>query len=205
MASEEFNTGEAKAAIRREIRHALSAIPPAVLDQASAAIRAHLRTWIRAANPGGILFFSPMPDEPDIQDLIRECRAVAHLPAVRGDTAVARPLREATLSPGYRGIIEPVTEARSNPSDITLALVPGRAFSPEGARLGRGGGHYDRLLATLPASCQRIGVSFACQIRPSLPREAHDIPVHHLVTELGPQPAAVSPPDASESPADGRR
>ncbi|MFP5308684.1 MAG: 5-formyltetrahydrofolate cyclo-ligase [Actinomycetes bacterium] len=89
-----------------------------------------------------------------------------------------------TLQLGYRGIREPVGPA-IDPAVVDVVVVPGVAFDVHGGRLGQGGGHYDRLLATLPEGCVAIGVCFACQVVPRVPLEAHDLPVDVVVTEAG--------------------
>ena len=45
--------------------------------------------------------------------------------------------------------------------EIDAAIVPGRAFDGRGARLGRGGGFYDRLLAGLRPDARRATLGFA--------------------------------------------
>ena len=62
-----------------------------------------------------------------------------------------------------------------------VLLVPGRAFSREGGRLGRGGGHYDRYLSHFAGL--KIGLCFEEQIVKSIPLESHDIPVDWIITE----------------------
>lgn len=71
------------------------------------------------------------------------------------------------------------------PEEIGAIAVPGLAFTKSGHRLGRGGGYYDRYLASLPTSTMRIGVCFALQIVATLPIEPHDQPMHAVVTEEG--------------------
>jgi len=58
-------------------------------------------------------------------------------------------------------------------AEIGCVVLPGVAFSLDGLRLGRGGGHYDATLAAMPRAA-RIGVAFDLQIVPALPREPHD-------------------------------
>ena len=88
------------------------------------------------------------------------------------------------LRPGYRGIAEPPPDAAPVPLDqIDLLLVPGLGFAPDGARLGQGGGHYDRLLAKPGLRALTVGLCFAVQLVPNLPREPHDRPVDRVVTE----------------------
>lgn len=71
-----------------------------------------------------------------------------------------------------------------------LLLCPGRAFSRDGVRLGRGGGHYDRFLAGIrsgpPAPAVfALGVCFSVQLVDGLPAEAHDQRMDAVVTEQG--------------------
>lgn len=66
---------------------------------------------------------------------------------------------------------------------LAAVVVPGVAFDRRGHRLGRGAGVYDRFLATLAPTTLRIGVVPRLQLVPELPIEAHDIPMHLVVTE----------------------
>lgn len=61
-----------------------------------------------------------------------------------------------------------------------MVLVPGLGFTAHGARIGRGAGFYDRLLAGTNAV--RFGVGLDVQIVPQLPVEAHDLPMDYVVT-----------------------
>ena len=67
-----------------------------------------------------------------------------------------------------------------------IIVVPGLAFDRKGARLGMGGGYYDRLLA-LPRyrNSLRLGLAYSFQLVDSLPREDWDVPVHAVCTEQG--------------------
>ncbi len=66
---------------------------------------------------------------------------------------------------------------------IDVVLVPGLAFDRFGTRLGYGGGVYDRILERT-AQAAHVGLFFSSQQRHKLPREAHDKPLHHVVTDL---------------------
>src|SRR3954469_1383636 len=56
------------------------------------------------------------------------------------------------LVAGVWGIPEPAPRCTMvDPKNVEFMLVPGVAFSPSGARLGYGGGYYDRLIASLDA------------------------------------------------------
>jgi 5-formyltetrahydrofolate cyclo-ligase len=67
---------------------------------------------------------------------------------------------------------------------VEVALVPGLAFDLRGHRLGRGGGHYDRVLARLSPDSITIGLAFELQLMKRLPVEVHDVPVDLIVTEI---------------------
>ncbi len=63
---------------------------------------------------------------------------------------------------------------------VEFVIVPGLAFTPDGYRLGYGGGFYDRFLSLVQAP--NAGVCFAEQIVPELPVEAHDVRVQRVIS-----------------------
>jgi 5-formyltetrahydrofolate cyclo-ligase len=113
-----------------------------------------------------ILLFDPLAGEPDLTTLVSWCAANGveiYLPEVDGDA-----LR---VMPGNR-----------DPALLDVVVVPGLAFTPDGRRLGQGGGHFDRFLARLGDGCVRIGVAFDEQLVDDLPTSAHDIAVDVVIT-----------------------
>jgi 5-formyltetrahydrofolate cyclo-ligase len=64
----------------------------------------------------------------------------------------------------------------------TVFVVPGVAFDERGVRLGRGGGWYDRALASYPDGT-RVGLAYDFQIVPHLPCAVWDVPMHVTVTD----------------------
>jgi 5-formyltetrahydrofolate cyclo-ligase len=93
---------------------------------------------------------------------------------------------EDDLEPGILGIPEPRSHCPEvNPAEVDWALVPGLAFDRQCYRLGRGGGHYDRLLPLLRPDALCWGLGFECQIVAKLPVEPHDFPLYGVATEEG--------------------
>jgi 5-formyltetrahydrofolate cyclo-ligase len=107
---------------------------------------------------------------------------------------------------GHYGIREPRPELPAEDpaclrSADTVWLVPGLAFDPQGHRLGRGGGYYDRLLAGVLGP--RIGVALDWQILPTVPSEAHDITMTMVVSQdrvLHVPPVPCAPQTRKETP-----
>ena len=65
---------------------------------------------------------------------------------------------------------------------IDVILLPALAYTPNGDRLGRAGGYYDRFLTDRPDPL-RIGLGFDFQIVETIPADHHDQAVHMIVTE----------------------
>ena len=85
------------------------------------------------------------------------------------------------LRAGRFGIAEPSSAApRADFGARDVVLVPGLAFSPSGARLGRGGGYYDRLLGD--CSAVKIGVCLDCQLIDGVPRDVWDQTMDFIAT-----------------------
>lgn len=93
---------------------------------------------------------------------------------------------ESQLAAGLWGIHEPVVERceRLNSlNEVEFALLPGVAFTRDGARLGYGGGFYDKLLANRAQLPMLVAAAFAMQLVGQLPQEATDVRVERVVTE----------------------
>lgn len=112
-------------------------------------------------------------------------------PAIEGSDLVFRVVTANTSwCRNPLGFLEPdPSNARLTEEDVakgsTVALVPGLAFTERGDRLGRGGGHYDRVLARAPlaGAVLAIGLAFDLQVVRSIPVADHDRRVDLLVTE----------------------
>ncbi len=73
--------------------------------------------------------------------------------------------------------------------------MPGVAFDRRGRRLGRGGGHYDRVFPPATAAPLLLGVAFSFQLVDAVPVGPADRRVDGIVTELGIVRTAIPPRD----------
>ncbi|MGE5528158.1 MAG: 5-formyltetrahydrofolate cyclo-ligase [Patescibacteria group bacterium] len=114
---------------------------------------------------------------------------IVALPAVEesGKTLVFRRIgHRRQLARGAYGIREPGRDCPAvTAGDLDLICVPGVGFDRGGYRLGYGGGYYDRFLPLLDPACLKVGLAFACQVVPLLPRGPLDQAMHVVVTEEG--------------------
>jgi 5,10-methenyltetrahydrofolate synthetase len=93
-----------------------------------------------------------------------------------------------TLKPGAFGVLEPVRGAKLMPD---VVLVPTLGFTDQGARLGYGGGYYDRTLAHLHEAGKdflALGIAWdqaRIEEQASYQPGAHDYPLHAILTPRG--------------------
>ncbi len=180
---------EAKAELRRAIKERLSRMTENDRRVESQIIVRELRKLMPAA-PAVIAAFSPYMDEPNITPLLTELlnqKNVICMGKVQGNHMVMHSIEsldDIGRNP-VSNIIEPVENNLVDESSISLVIVPGRAFTRKGLRLGRGNGGYDRWLEEQmkrnPAT-KTIGVCFDCQLLNELPTESHDRPVDIVLT-----------------------
>jgi 5-formyltetrahydrofolate cyclo-ligase len=93
---------------------------------------------------------------------------------------------ENQLAAGLWGIREPIVEIceqMGTLNEVEFALLPGVAFSRTGARLGYGGGFYDKLLARMTHRPALVAAAFALQIVEQIPQETTDVKVGWIITE----------------------
>jgi 5-formyltetrahydrofolate cyclo-ligase len=135
--------------------------------------------------------FVPDPIEPGagrLPDALGRLGARILLPVVP-DTG--RELRWAEhtgpLAPGRFGLMEPVGPrlAPTAIGEADVVVVPALAVALDGARLGRGGGYYDRALPLARADAVLVSLVFDDELADSLPAEPHDRPVTAVVTPSG--------------------
>lgn len=177
----ESDSQGSKVEARKSSRVRLQRTP--VGADASSSLCAHLRRFLDSRPHIQLVAgFQAMGQEPDLTPLHLDGRSWC-FPRMRGDTfEFARP--QAGCSPGPWGFAEPAPDDPIVPLDsLGLVLVPGVAFGWQGQRLGRGRGHYDRVLRDV--SGVRVGVGWAAQVEASLPMDPWDIPMDAVVTEAG--------------------
>src|SRR5436309_2367182 len=158
-----MNKEESKETLRQRMQEELRALDPEDRRGRSLQICNHvleLPVWKQARV---VVVFEPFKYEPEITPLIsdlqqRGSEIVAILPTARSQHDVA--------------IFGP----------IDVVLVPGIAFTRNGARMGRGFGFFDRFLAHRAASAIKIGIAFRFQLVDSLHLEPHQLKLDPLGT-----------------------
>lgn len=132
-------------------------------------------------------FFVAWGAEPDLSGLFFEKRTFLPRFSAELESYEMVEITDAKrdLQPGKYGIPEPIPDLPAAPEkllrDEMLFVVPAVACTPEGIRLGRGGGYYDRLLAGVKKA--PVAVVYSCQIAPFLPCAGHDCRMGAVVTE----------------------
>lgn len=110
-------------------------------------------------------------------------------PKVSWDQRRMLPVEITSLQSGLttteKGIREPIAGQPYPIGLIDLVFVPGVGFTPDGHRIGRGMGFYDRFLAQSEFIGLSCGLAFDEQIVPTLPVLDHDMSLSMLVTDRG--------------------
>ena len=172
---------EDKETIRRMMRRRRAEVLPSSRARASEALAERLLGLDSVRDAACIALYFATPQELDLSPFTAAIR--------KRDVRLAAPrwngrmyeLAEwagpdgSALCRGPHHILEPDPSApHVDPGEVDVWLVPGLAFTRGGARLGYGGGWYDRLLANAAPASERIGVGYDFQLVDGLPVEPHD-------------------------------
>ena len=144
-----------KQELRTQIREKIGRMKAADKDTASLYVCLQIIGTAEWQQARTVLLYTALSDEVDLSLLLQDARD--------SDKEVILPLPSADAP-----AIDPQLLARTD-----LAIIPGRAFTVQGDRMGRGKGYYDRLLSGL--RCPKWGVAFACQMVRQLPTDPWDV------------------------------
>ncbi|MFO0916379.1 MAG: 5-formyltetrahydrofolate cyclo-ligase [Pirellulales bacterium] len=163
------------------------------IQSRSAAIMDQLNRLPQLTQAGTICVYVSLADEVQTHDwirslLVRQSATVAVPYCVDRDLQLVQLTNWSELRPGRFGILEPDEALRSDTqrqlaaTAIDAFVVPGRAFTNDGLRLGNGWGFYDRLLQRARPDAFTVGVAFTEQIVAELPSEPHDVRLQMVVS-----------------------
>ena len=182
----------AKQLIRQELRRRLNEIPAEAKAGTSTALRHRLTALAEWKSAQAILLFHPLPAEPDLRPLLRDASDQGRVVALPAFDAVSRNYLARTvcfiegvpaLTTGAFGIAEPVPESPVLAwNRLDFVAVPGLGFTPDGRRLGKGCGYYDRLLLEIRGF--RCGIAWDEQVLGDLPTGPGDARLDCILTPL---------------------
>lgn len=141
-----------------------------------------------------ILAYMALNDEVNLSTVIKNAiqnKKSVYIPKVISQTSKMdfyQIFSDEQTQKGSFGIQEPNSQNKKfetkNYDDSILILIPGRAFSKKGERLGRGKSYYDNFLSILDVKKVIFAaVCFDCQILEEIPTEPHDIKMDFIFSE----------------------
>lgn len=174
---------EDKKSIRVEVRRRIKAMSDAAKLEASGRIFEALELSPTFTSAHCVALFAAMWDEVPTAQVLERWRVMGKrvvVPRVEGDIMRYYDYSPERMQEGAFGIFEPMGDDEVTATDIDLMIVPARAFTLRGERLGRGGGFYDKYMSQSGFRAAKFGICFECQIFDVLPTDPHDIAVDEL-------------------------
>ncbi|MDH5729666.1 MAG: 5-formyltetrahydrofolate cyclo-ligase [Gammaproteobacteria bacterium] len=185
--------------IRQSIRAQRRALSNAEQQLAALAVRDHLNHWSEFRRAKRLAFY--LANDGEVQtdaaiDLAWSRKQSVFLPVIQSfhfnRMRFSGFTKKTILSANRFGILEPVhkTVALQTVMSLHMVFMPLVAFDAKGARLGMGGGFYDRSFAFLLnrqswRQPKLIGLAHDFQQVQQLQMEAWDVPLHAVVTPAG--------------------
>jgi 5-formyltetrahydrofolate cyclo-ligase len=168
-----------KSRLRGEIKQRLTALDPQERKREERLIHEALGGLIKDLGIQTVLAYRALADELDLDPLLArllEEGLLLGFPKISAEAMAFYGVKslEEDWQDGPWGLREPCTKVPLEPdSQSSLLLIPGRGFTLDGLRLGRGGGFYDRYLSLHP-ELQNLGVAYSLQICSQIPLDPWD-------------------------------
>ena len=144
-----------KTELRAQIKTAIAHLKPSDKGNASLFVCLQIIGTAEWQQAETVLLYTALSDEIDLSLLIQDAEGSGKNVILPMPTADAPTIADDVLQ------------------RVDLAIIPGRAFTTDGDRMGRGKGYYDRLLAHL--HCPKWGAAFKCQIFQQIPTDPWDV------------------------------
>ena len=184
-------TKPAKSRLRKRLRRILKGLASSQKKRKSQKIFLKVTALREFRTARSVLLYASKSEEVDTYRLIERALSLkkkVYLPRIdlrRKKLSLYR-IRDLKrdLVRGPYGILQPrlLPNRRGEEKELDLVIAPGLGFSRRGARLGRGGGYFDRFLRKAKRA-KKIGVAFREQIVKKIPVQAHDICMDRVITD----------------------
>ena len=185
----------AKAALRAEAADRRARAHARLHPAAGRALAGHFLANFaeRLSADAVVALYWPIRTEIDVRPLIDRLAESGHRTVLLVLRDPGKPLGFVSWRPGQRlrtaafGLSEP---ADGRPATPQVVVAPLLAFDRTGARLGYGGGYYDRTLRELRAAGPvfAVGAAYAAQESARIPVAPGDEPLDAVIAESGPVP-----------------
>ncbi len=153
---------DSKSHIRHEVRECIARLSREYRAYEAMRVSQHIQELWEYIRAETIVGYRAMGDEIDISEIL--------------DIAAREGKAVIIVSQSPDGGFPAIPDTKN-----TLILVPWRAFTHSGERIGRWGGWYDRFLSSFH-DVSTIGVCYSVQLYDELPQDRHDIRVLRVVT-----------------------
>ena len=189
MHSAPFRAKEEKKVFRQEIKNRWKALEETYLQEASKTICDAIRQLPEYHQAKTVFCFVSMERELNTSTLLDAILADGKTLVVPRVLAMGKmalhPITSLdTLKKSRFGIPEPAEDTPTvSPQDVDFTVVPCLSATLAGARLGRGGGFYDRFLADYTGNTALV--CFHQLLSESVPMDSWDVTLPVVVTEKG--------------------
>ncbi len=178
-----------KKVLRKELKQKRKNLPESYRCQADIQILEHIKNLDLYRQAQRIFCYVSMTEEVDTRALLENMLADGKTVAVplcreKGVMEARQITSMDQLKPGAYGILEPKEDTKKlEPETLELCVIPCVSSSPDGIRLGYGGGYYDRFLPKTRA--KRVILCQEQMLCENIPAESQDCPMDLVVTETG--------------------
>lgn len=176
-----------KCSLRKTVQQINKSLSDEYFASANERILRRVLSFPGYINASSVFIYLSTPREPETSRIVQNAflsgKTVFVPKCVEENKMLAvRIVPDCRLIQNRYGIPEPLNRSdTANPEQLDLIVVPCVSANESGARLGHGGGFYDRYLAETDAV--RLCLCFEKLLSDRIPLQPHDMRMDYLITE----------------------